>query len=135
MEAVAQIGAKVSEVKDSAEALAHAAGKRLDAAGRKLDDVRAGTADALHTAATTIRTTGKQSAGVISGLTSGTADKLDAAGNFLARQRLRKIPENLRGAVRRNPTGSVIVAAALGFLAATAFRAMTHTCHPDNHTD
>lgn len=121
MEMASQLGATVSDVKETAEALARAAGKRLD-------EVRTGTADALHTAASSVRSTGRQGAGAIDGFASGAADKLDAAGSYVEKQRLRNVPASLRRAVRRYPAGSLIVATAIGFLAASAFRAMTHSC-------
>ncbi|HLK61977.1 MAG TPA: hypothetical protein VKU19_00960 [Bryobacteraceae bacterium] len=124
METVAQIGAKVSEVRESAENLARAA-------SRKIDDVRSGTADALHSAASSIRSTGRQSAAAINDFTSGAADKLHAAGCFVEKNRWKNMSENLRRTVRHNPAGSVIVATALGFLLATAFRAVTHSCESE----
>ncbi len=124
VETVAQIGAKVVEVTETAGALARSAGK-------KIDNVASGAADALHSAASTVRSTGRQSAAAINDFTSGTAEKLHAAGNFIDRNRLKNMPENLRRAVKRNPGASVVVALALGFLAATAIRAMTHSCDRD----
>jgi len=131
MGAATEISAKVSDMKDSAEALARAAGKKMDEVGKKLDDVRAGTADVLHSAASTIRTTGRHSAEAIGDFTAGAAQKLDAAGTFVEKHRLRQIPENVRRAVRKNPGGAVVLAAAFGFLTAMVFRAMTHTCQPE----
>jgi hypothetical protein len=122
METVSQqLGAKVSDVKESAEALARAAGKRLE-------DVRTGTADALHGAASSVRSTGRKSAESIADCASGTADKLDAAGTYVEKHRLDDLPAGLRRAVRRYPAGSLIVATAVGFLAASVFRSMTHSC-------
>jgi hypothetical protein len=121
MGTASQLGEKVTDIKESAEALARAAGKRLD-------DVRTGTADALHTAASSVRSTGRQGAECIDDFASGTADKLDAAGTYVEKHHLNNLPDGLRRAVRRYPAGSLVVAAALGCLAASAFRAMTHTC-------
>jgi hypothetical protein len=123
METVAQIGAKVTEVKESAEALARSAGK-------KLDRVSSGTADVLHTAASSIRSSGRQSAEVIRDCATGTADKLDAAGNYVEKHRATNLGADLRRAVRKYPAGSLILATAFGFLAATVFRAITHSSEP-----
>ena len=120
MGTAAQLGAKVSEAKETAEALARAA-------GRKLDDVRAGTADALHT----VRSTVRNSVDAIDDFTSDAADKLEAAVAHVEKHHLNGMPAGLRRAVRRYPGSSLIAATALGFLAATVFRAMTHTCEPD----
>jgi hypothetical protein len=121
MGTASQLGEKVTDIKESAEALARAAGKTID-------DVRTGTADALHTAASSIRSTGRQSAEAINEFSAGAADTLHAAGTYVKKVRLKNVPDSLRRTVRQYPAGSMVVAAALGCLAASAFRAMTHTC-------
>jgi hypothetical protein len=120
METAAQLSARISDVKESAEALARAA-------GRKLDDVRAGTADALHT----VRSTVRNGVEAIDDFTSDAGKKLEAAVAHVEKNHLNHMPAGLRRAVRRYPASSLIAATAFGFLAATVFRAMTHTCEPD----
>jgi hypothetical protein len=124
MGTASQLGAKVSDIKETAEALARAAGKRLD-------DVRTGTADALHTAASSVRSTVRQGAEAIDDFASDTAEKLEAAVAHVEKHHLNHMPAGLRRAVRRYPASSLIAATAIGFFAATVFRAMTHTCERD----
>jgi len=124
METLEQIGAKVSDARQSAEALARSAGK-------KLDQVSTGTADALHTAASSIRSSGRRSAQVINECASVTADNLDAAGKYVEKHRAKDLPVSFRRAVRQYPASSLIIATACGFLAATVFRAMTHSCQTE----
>jgi len=123
METASQIGSKISEVKETAEALARAAGK-------KLGEMRSGTADALHTVASSLRS----SAEALDDFAEGAANKLDAAGCYVKNQRLRNVsaglkyvPGNLRRTVRRHPATSLIAATALGFLAASIYRSFSHS--------
>lgn len=119
-----QLGARISDVTETAGALARAAGKRLD-------EVRTGTADAIHTAAASVRSTVRNGAEAIDDFASETADKLEAAVAHVEKHHLNRMPAGLRRAVRRYPASSLIAASAVGFLTATVFRALTHTCEPD----
>ena len=89
------------------------------AAGR-IDDVTLGTGDALRTVASTVRNTGRQGARKIDRFTAGAADRLDAAGCYVKKYRLKGLPEGIRRAVREYPTGSLIAATVFGFWAASA---------------
>jgi len=120
MATATDLGARISDVTESAAALARAA-------GRKLDDVRAGTADALHT----VRSTVRNGVGAIDDFTSDAAEKLEAAVAHVEKNHLNRMPAGLRRAVRRYPASSLIIAATFGCLAATVFRAMTHNCERD----
>jgi hypothetical protein len=120
MGTASQLGAKVSDVMESAGDFARAAGK-------KLDSVRTGTADAIDAARSTVR----HSAAAIDDFTSGAADKLESAVAHVEKHHLNRMPAGLRRAVRRYPASSLIAATAFGFFAATVFRAFTHTCDPD----
>jgi hypothetical protein len=120
MGTASQLGARISDVKESAEALARAAGKTLDS-------VRTGTADALHT----VRSTVRHGAEAIDDFASGAADKLEAAAAHVEKYHMNRMPAGLRRVVRRYPGTSLVAATALGFFAATVFRTMTHTCDRD----
>ena len=121
METASQLGAKVSEAKKQAEDLGRTAAK-------KLDEVRNETAGALRTAASSVRSTGRQSSEIIDDCATNTADKLDATASYVEEHDLRGVANGFRQVVRRHPTGSLMVAASIGFFASSAIRRMTHSC-------
>jgi ABC-type transporter Mla subunit MlaD len=106
METASQLGAKVTATKDQA-------------------------ADALHAAASSVRATGRQGSEAIDNLATGAADKLDATASYVDDHDLRGVFTGVRQAVRRYPTGSLVIATALGFCAGSAIRRMTHSCARD----
>jgi ElaB/YqjD/DUF883 family membrane-anchored ribosome-binding protein len=65
---------------------------------------------------------------VIDGLATSAADKLDATVSYVEDHDLRGLLRSCRQVVRRHPTGSVMVATAIGFLAGSAVRRMTYSC-------
>jgi len=97
-------------------------------AGRKLDDARNDTAGALHTAASSVRSTGRQGSAAIDNIATGTADRLDATASYLDNHELNDVVNGLRKFGRRHLRGSLIFAAAAGFLAGVALLRATHTC-------
>jgi hypothetical protein len=103
--------------KQSVEAMGRSAGK-------KLDDARDGTGHALHTAASSVRTTGHQSAEAIDNLTANAADRLDATASYVEDHDLRGM---LRRFGRRHLAGSLVAAAAIGFLAGSALSRASHS--------
>lgn len=90
--------------------------------GEKLDEARNGTADALETAACSVRTTGRNGAETIGNLSESAAGKLDSTAAYVRRNDVGAMVSNLRQVIVRNPTGSLILAAGIGFLAGTAVR-------------
>ena len=120
-EAASQLGAKMSEAQGRAEDLSRAAGKRLD-------EARNETAGALHTAASSVRTTARHGCEVIDGLATSAADKLDATASYVEDHDLRGLFGGCRQLIRRHPAGSVMVATAIGFFAGSALRRITHSC-------
>jgi ElaB/YqjD/DUF883 family membrane-anchored ribosome-binding protein len=120
-ETASQLGAKVSDAKEQAEDLGRAAAK-------KVDEVRNQTAGALRTAASSVRSTGRQGSEIIDNCATNTADRLDATASYVEQHDLRGAASGLRQAVRRHPTGSLMVATAIGFFASSAIRRMTHSC-------
>jgi ElaB/YqjD/DUF883 family membrane-anchored ribosome-binding protein len=121
METASQLAAKVSDAKAQAEDLGRTAAK-------KLDEVRDETAGALRTAASSVRSTGRQSSEIIDNCANNTADRLDATASYVEQHDLRGAAIGFRRLVRRHPTGSLMVAAAIGFFAGSAIRRMTHSC-------
>ena len=94
-------------------------------AGRGLDEAREETGGTLHAAASSVRTTGRKSSEAIDNLATSAADRLDAAASYVE-------GHDLRGMVRRfglrHLTGSLVAAAAVGFLAGSALSRATHSC-------
>ena len=97
-------------------------------AGRRLDEAREETGAALHTAASSVRTTGRQGSEAIDNLATGTADRLDATASYIEDHDLKAALTSLRRFGRRYPTGSLVAAAAIGFLAGSALCRATHSC-------
>jgi len=109
------IGHKVSEAKETVEDIAHSAGKKLEAG-------RDETADRLHTAASSVRITGHRSSQAIDRIARGTADKLDSAAEYVEDCELGGLFTSLGRFTRRHLTASLVVVAAIGFLAGSALR-------------
>ena len=98
------------QAKESVEELGRSASKRLD-------EARDETGGALHTAASSVRATGRQGCEAIGGIANNTADKLDAAATYVEDHDLRRAYSGLRR-----------FAAGIGFLAGSAMLRMTHSC-------
>lgn len=117
LETASHVGSRVSEFTEKAGDLSRAA-------GQKLDGVRNDTAAALQSAASSIRSTGRQGCEKIEDLTSGVADKLDATGSYIQEHDMKKVRAKVRRFVGRNG----ILLAATAFVAGFALRQMTHSC-------
>jgi hypothetical protein len=96
-------------------------------AGRRLDDAREETADALHTAASSARRTGRQGSEAIDNLATGAADRLDATASYIEDRDLRDVFIDLRRFGRRHLTGSLVFAVAIGFFAGAALNRLAHS--------
>ena len=90
--------------------------------GEKLDEARSGTADALQSAASSVRSTGRRGAKTIDNLSRNAAGKLDSSAAYVRSHDVGGMLTNLRQAMGRNPTGFVLLAAAIGFLAGSTVR-------------
>ena len=112
-ETAAQLGVKVAEAQGRAEDMSRAAGK-------KLDDARLETADALRMAAVSVRSTARQGCETIGGLAGSAADSLDATASYVGDHDVRGLFAGCRQLIRRNPAGSFVAAAAIGFFACSA---------------
>jgi ElaB/YqjD/DUF883 family membrane-anchored ribosome-binding protein len=86
-------------------------------AGRKLDEARDEAGDALHATASSVRTTGR--------LATGAADRLDATASYIEDHELRDVLTGLRRFGRRHLTGSLVAAAAVGFLVGSTLGRMS----------
>jgi len=109
------------EAKESVEQLSRSAGRRLDT-------VRTETGAALHTAASSVRATGRQGAEAIDNLTAGAADRLDATASLVEDHDLSDVLTGLRRFGRRHMAGSLVAAAAIGFIFGSAMRRTPRTC-------
>jgi len=92
----------------------------------KADEVRKRTADSLESAADSIRTAGNESAETIHDLAKGAGKKLDSTAAFVRTSGVfdrGKFLGSVRTTVRRNPMGSLAVAAAFGIVAGLTCRA------------
>lgn len=115
-------GATLSRAQEQVKGLGLAAGEKLDAA-------RKGTAEALESAASSVRTTGRDGAKSIETMSENAAGKLDSTAQYLRSNDvgsmlsnvLSNTQNNLRQVIGRNPTGFLILAAGIGFLAGSAF--------------
>ena len=107
-----------NEAKESMEELGRAAGRRLDEALNE-------TGDALHTAASSVRTTGRRGLKAIDNFTTGAADRLDATASYVKHHDLGGMLTGLRKFTRRHPTRSLLAAAAIGFFAGSIISRMT----------
>jgi ElaB/YqjD/DUF883 family membrane-anchored ribosome-binding protein len=97
-------------------------------AGRKLDEARDETGGALHSAASSVRRTGRQSSAAIDNCSTTTADRLDATASYIEAHDLGDAFTGLQRFARRHPTGSVVASAAIGFLAGAFLSRVTHSC-------
>jgi hypothetical protein len=89
-----------------------------------LDEARGETGRALHAAAASVRTTGRQGSEALNNFAGGAADRLDATASYVE-------DHDLRGMLRRfglrHPTKSLMIAVAVGFLAGSAIARATRS--------
>ena len=86
------------------------------------------TAGALYTAASSVRETGRQGSKAIEDLASGAADRLDATASFVDNHDVGDVVNGLQRFGRRHWRGSLVVAAAIGFLVGVALNRAAQTC-------
>jgi ABC-type transporter Mla subunit MlaD len=113
---------------EAASELGQNARESVEEFGRKLDDAKDQTAGALHSAASTVRRTGRQSSAAIDNLATDTADRLDNTASYVDNHELSDVFNGLQRFGRRNLAGTVVFAAAIGFLAGAALHRAAHTC-------
>lgn len=118
METASDLG---KDAKDSIEEMGRSAGRKVDAA-------REETGSALHTAASCVRKTGRQSSEAIDNLATGTADRLDATASYVEDHDLKAVFAGLQRFGRKHLTGTLVVAGAIGFLAGSALSRAAHSC-------
>ena len=97
-------------------------------AGKKLDEARDETGGALHSAASSVRTTGRKSSEAIDNYSTRTADRLDATASYIENHDLGDAITGVRRFARRHLATSLMVAAGIGFVAGSALRVVTRSC-------
>jgi hypothetical protein len=110
---------------DSIEDLRRTAGKKLQTAGKRLDRARDDTGDALHSAASSVRATGRQGAKAIDEFANGAADRLDDTASYIEDTDLRGMAGGIGSLARRYPVRCLVAAAAVGFWVGTAMTRKT----------
>jgi hypothetical protein len=95
--------------------------------GRKLDDARSETAEALHAAASSVRSTGRQGSEAIDHIADTAADRLDATAAYVEENDFRDAFGGLRRFCRRHLTGTLLAAGVAGFVAGCALSRAAHS--------
>jgi hypothetical protein len=93
-----------------------------------LDEAREHTGAALHSAASSLRSTATEGSQAIDNIAGGTADRLDATATFVEDHDLRSAVKGVRRFGLRHMTGFLVAAAAIGFVAGSVFGGATHCC-------
>lgn len=106
------------ETKESMEELGRSSGRRPD-------EARDETGGALHAAASSVRTTGRKGSEIIDNLATSAADRLDATATYVEGHDLRAM---FRRFGLRHLTGSLVAAAAIGFLAGSVLGSAARPC-------
>lgn len=110
------------EAQESFEDLSKSAGKCMDRA-------RDETGDALHTAATSVRSSARQGCATIDSLAKKTATRLDATASYVEGHDLKDVWADLRSFGLKHPAISTFAAVAIGFAAGSAMTRATHHCN------
>ncbi len=116
----------ITETASRSGAALHRAQERVEnlgrTAGETLDEARHETAAALENAASSVRTTGRHGAETIGTLSENAAGKLDSTAAYVRSHDVGGMLINLRQVIGRHPTGFLVLAAGIGFLAGSAVR-------------
>lgn len=117
-EAAAELG---KQARESIEDLGQSA-------GRKMDEAREGTGEAFHSAASSVRSAGRQGSAAIGNCSTRTADRLDATGTYIEKHDLGDALTGVRRFAQRHPVSTLVAAISLGFLAGSAVGRAAHSC-------
>jgi hypothetical protein len=100
------------------------AGEFADKAANRVDATRQPIADKLHGAAGAIRdqAQGLAAGEGLVGVAKTAADKLDSSAAYIESHDTQQMMQDLVGIVKRHPAQSLLLAGAVGFLVARAFR-------------
>ena len=121
----------IQKITETVSEFGSEAKKSIEDAGRSaastLDEAREQTAGALHIAASSVRGTGVRGSEAIDNIASGTADRLDATAAFVETHDLNCAITGIRKFGLRHMTGSLVAAAAVGFLVGSAVSRAIHS--------
>jgi len=112
------------DAKESIEELGRSAKTKLDAA-------RDETGSALHAAASSVRTNGRQGAEAIDNLTGSTADRLDATASYIEDYEMRDVFLALRRFCQSHLAGALVAAGTIGLVAGVALGRRIPESNPD----
>lgn len=116
----------ITETATRGGAALHRAQERMEdlgrTAGETLDEARHGTAAALENTASSVRTTGRHGAETIETLSESAAGRLDSTAAYVRSHDVGGMLINLREMIGRHPTGFLVLAVGIGFLAGSAVR-------------
>jgi hypothetical protein len=108
------------------------ASRELDQAQERMQDLRRtaaerlearnGTAEALDSVASSVRTTGRQGSERIDTLSESAAGKLDSTAAYVRSHNVGDMLVNLGQLIGKHPTGFLLLAAGIGFLAGSAIQ-------------
>jgi len=115
-------------VADAVSELGKDAKSSVEEFSRKLDDAKDQTAGAFHTAASSVRGTGRQTSAAIDNLATDAADRVDATAPYIDDHKLSDVFNGLRKFGRRHMAESLVLAAAIGFVAGVSLYRAAHTC-------
>ena len=111
---------------EAAGSIVNAAHEVRRSAAQILDKAGSGTAEALHTAASAVRTAGVDSAAVLDKMADGTGRRLASASSFVDPCSTEGLSNDLRRTVRRHPGAFLLATAtlslAVGFMAGMSTR-------------
>ncbi len=112
--------ASISEAAIAAKSAAEEFGR---SAGTRMDQARADTAGALHSAATAVRSSGSQAASGIGQCAEDTGQMLDSTSSYIGKHDGADMIHDMRTMVRRHPGSFMVltasVAACIGYFAAS----------------
>jgi hypothetical protein len=113
-QAAGTFGSKASE---AASNVADKAKQAASAVGHKAEDATHAMGSGIKSFGETMRQKGPQE-GVLGSATSSVADCLESSGQYLEKEGLQGIADDMTNLIRRNPIPAILVGVGLGFLLA-----------------
>ncbi|MEO8026130.1 MAG: hypothetical protein ABI823_06635 [Bryobacteraceae bacterium] len=115
-----------AKVANTADSLAEQAKEKASQFGRtaadKLEASKKGTADVLQSSADTLRNAGDASSEAVKGFAHKTASTFDSSAQYIRDHDFKGMMDDVTTVVKRNPTPSLLIALAVGFLAGASMR-------------
>jgi ElaB/YqjD/DUF883 family membrane-anchored ribosome-binding protein len=102
----------LEEVKHKAEETAKDVGQAI---GKKADDATAAAGRGMQTVADKIRDNAPNT-GVVGAAAEAVSDRIESGGQYLEKEKLSGMMEDVTDVIRKNPVPTLLVAVAVGFL-------------------